>query len=81
MARVCELTGKRPRVGNHVSHSNHKTKRRFSPNLKVKKFFIPELDGWVVLKICTSAMRTIDKKGIYAFLKEQKAKGFDVGIV
>ena len=75
MARVCDLTGKRPMTGNNVSKSNRKTKRRFYPNLQTKKFYIPELKEWITLKVCTSAMRTIDKKGIYQYLKELEAKG------
>lgn len=78
MSKVCELTGKRPRSGNLVSHSNRKTKRRFVPNLKTKRFFIPETGEWVTLKVCTSAMRTMNKLGIYAYLKELKSKGVDV---
>jgi large subunit ribosomal protein L28 len=62
-------------VGNHVSHSNHKTKRRFLPNLQKKRFFVPELNEWIELKVSTSAMRTIDKKGIYVYLKELEKKG------
>lgn len=75
MSRICDLTGKRPMVGNHVSHSNHKTKRRFLPNLQKKRFFVPELNEWIELKVSTSAMRTIDKKGIYVYLKELEKKG------
>ncbi len=75
MSKVCELTGKRPMSGNNVSHSNRKTKRRFLPNLQKKKFYIPEIDQWITLKIATSTMRTIDKKGIYNYLKELEAKG------
>ncbi|MCB0428886.1 MAG: 50S ribosomal protein L28 [Flavobacteriales bacterium] len=76
MARVCEITGKKVIVGNKVSHSNIKTKRTFQPNLQVKKFFIPEEDKWITLKVSTSGLRTINKKGIYACLKEARAKGF-----
>ena len=61
MSKVCQLTGKRPIVGNNVSHSNRKTKRRFLPNLKKKRFFIPETGEWVTLRICTAALRNIDK--------------------
>lgn len=75
MSKVCELTGKRPMSGNKVSHSNRKSRRKFLPNLKNKKFFIPELDEWVELKVCTSALRTINKKGIYTYLKELNKKG------
>jgi len=75
MSRVCQLTGKRMMTGNSVSHSNVKTKRRFYPNLQTKKFYIPEEDTWVVLKVSASAMRTIDKKGISAVLKDAEKKG------
>ena len=75
MSKICDLTGKRPIVGNHVSHSNHKTKRRFYPNLQKKRFFVPELDQWIELKVSTSAIRTINKKGIYNYLKELEKKG------
>ena len=75
MSKVCELTGKRPMFGNTVSHSNRKSKRKFLPNLKKKRFYIPELDEWIELKICTSALRTINKKGIFNYLKELNKKG------
>jgi len=76
MARVCEITGKRPQVGNNVSHANNKTKRRFYPNLQTKRFFVPETGEWVTLKLAAKAIKTISKKGITAVLKEAKAKGF-----
>ena len=79
MSRVCQLTGKRPITGNNVSHSNRKTKRRFLPNLIKKKFYIPETDQWVTLKISTSALRSINKLGVYDYLKKQEAKGVDLG--
>jgi len=63
-------------VGNNVSHSNIKTKRRFYPNLQTKRFYIPEEDKWITLKVSTSALRTINKNGISASLKEARAKGF-----
>ncbi|MBX2845087.1 MAG: 50S ribosomal protein L28 [Saprospiraceae bacterium] len=75
MSKICDLTGKRPMVGNNVSHSKRKTKRRFLPNLQTKRFFIPETGEWITLKIATSALRTIDKKGIYNYLKELESKG------
>ena len=75
MSKVCELTGKGPLFGHSVSHSNRKTKRKFLPNLKKKKFYIPELDEWIELKISASALRTINKKGIYSYLKELAKKG------
>ncbi|NNE26217.1 MAG: 50S ribosomal protein L28 [Saprospiraceae bacterium] len=80
MSRVCQLTGKRPITGNNVSHSNRKTKRRFLPNLHNKKYYIPEIDKWVSLKLSSSAMRTINKVGVYEYLKRQQKAGFDIGI-
>jgi large subunit ribosomal protein L28 len=80
MSRVCQLTGKRPIVGNKVSHSNMKTKRRFLPNLITKRFYIPELDRWEKLKISTSALRNINKLGIYEYLKSLEAKGVKTGV-
>ncbi|WP_124746359.1 50S ribosomal protein L28 [Fluviicola sp.] len=76
MSRVCQLTGKSVMVGNNVSHSNRKTKRKFYPNLLTKKFYVPEDDMYVTLKISASALRTINKKGISACLKEAREKGF-----
>lgn len=78
MARVCQITGKRPRVGNNVSHANNKTKRKFYPNLQKKKFYLPEEDKWITLKVSTSALRTINKNGITAVLKKSKEKGLFV---
>lgn len=75
MARVCDLTGKKAIVGNKVSFSNHKTKRRFNPNLQLKKFYIPEDDMWITLKVSTSAIKNINKKGISAVLKEAVERG------
>ena len=75
MARVCELTGKKPVSGHKISHSNVKSKRKFLPNLQVKKFFIPELDKWVTLKVSAAAIRNIDKRGIYAYLMQLQKKG------
>lgn len=76
MSRVCELTGKRAMVGNNVSHAMNKTKRKFDVNLVKKRFFIPEEDRWVTLKVSTSAIKNINKKGISAVLKEAREKGF-----
>ncbi|HLP31969.1 MAG TPA: 50S ribosomal protein L28 [Bacteroidia bacterium] len=75
MSRVCDLTGKKAIVGNHVSHSNHRVKRKFYPNLQVKKFWLPEENRWITLKVSTSAMRTINKKGISACLNDLIKKG------
>ena len=76
MSRVCELTGKRAMVGNNVSHAMNKTKRKFSVNLVKKRFYIPEEDSWVTLKVSTSALKTINKIGITAAIKDAKSKGF-----
>jgi large subunit ribosomal protein L28 len=75
MSRICDLTGKRPLKGHYVSHSNVKTNRRFYPNLQVKKFFVPELNQWIMLKLSMAALRTIDKKGIFQYLKDMERKG------
>ena len=80
MAKVCDLTGKRPITGNNVSHSNRKTKRRFLPNLQKKRFFIPETGQWVTLKVSTQAIRNINKLGVYAYLKKLERKGVDTGV-
>jgi len=75
MSRVCEITGKRAMVGNNVSHAMNKTKRKFSVNLIKKRFYIAEEDRWVTLKLSTTALKTINKKGITAVLKDAKVKG------
>ena len=75
MARVCQVTGKKPIVGNKVSHSNIKTKRRFLPNLQTKRFFFVEEDRWVTLKVSTEAIRTINKNGLASVIKEMRAAG------
>lgn len=75
MARVCQITGKRPQVGNNVSHANNRTKRRFYPNLQKKRFYVPEEDKWITLKLSSKAIKNINKLGISAVLKEAKAKG------
>lgn len=75
MARICDLTGKKAMVGNSVSFSNKKTKRKFHPNLQTKKFFVPELGEWITLKVSTSAIRTIDKLGISAAIEKAIRKG------
>ena len=75
MSRVCELTGKKAMVGNNVSHAVNKTKRKFHANLVKKRFYIPEEDRWVTLKVSARALKTINKKGISAVLKEAKANG------
>ncbi|MFN3908998.1 MAG: 50S ribosomal protein L28 [Flavobacterium sp.] len=75
MSRVCQLTGKRAMVGNNVSHAMNKTKRKFSVNLHRKRFFLPEENKWITLRVAASTMRTINKNGITAVIKEAKAQG------
>ncbi len=75
MSRVCQVTGKVPVSGNHVSHSNIKTKRRFLPNLQKKRFFLAEEDKWVTLKLSTDAIRTINKRGLFNVVKDLRAQG------
>ena len=80
MSRECQLTGKKPLTGNKVSHTNMKTKRRFLPNLQKKSFFIPETGQTVQLTVSTSAIRNIDKLGLYDYLVRLKAEGVHTGI-
>ena len=75
MSRVCELTGKKAMFGNNVSHAMNKTRRRFNANLLKKRFYIPEEDKWITLKVSAAALKTINKIGISAAIKEAKAKG------
>lgn len=76
MSKVCEITGKKVIVGNNVAHSHLKTRRKFYPNLHVKKFYIPETDEWIILKVSSAGIRIINKKGISATLKEAREKGY-----
>ena len=76
MSRVCELTGKKAMVGNNVSHALNRTKRKFNANLMTKRFYIPEEDKWVTLKVSASALKKINRKGIAAVIKEAREKGF-----
>jgi len=78
MARVCQVTGKKPIIGNKVSFSNRKTKRRFLPNLQTKRFFLVEEDRWVTLKLTADAISTINKNGLYNVVKELRAKGQEI---
>lgn len=80
MSRVCKLSGKRPRSGNNVSFSQKKTKRRFIPNLQIKKIYIPELDREVRIRMSVRAMRTVDKIGLMPYLKKQGLKLQEVQI-
>lgn len=74
--KICQITGKTAQTGNHVSHSNHKTKRTFEVNLQKKKFFVPETGEWVTLTVSAAGIRDINKKGISVCLKEAKDAGF-----
>ncbi|WP_316831230.1 50S ribosomal protein L28 [Pedobacter aquatilis] len=76
MSRVCDLTGKKAMIGNNVSHSNVKTKRKFNPNLQLQKFYIPEENRWITLKVSTSAIKTINKVGISEAINRFVKKGF-----
>lgn len=76
MSKICQVTGKKMMVGNNVSHSHAKTKRRFYPNLFTKRFYLPEEDRWIVLKVSASGIRNINKNGLLNVLKDAKAKGF-----
>ena len=78
MARVCQVTGKRPITGNKVSHSNIKTKRRFLPNLQTKRYFLAEEDRWVTLKLSSEAIRTINKNGLQSVLKQMRSEGVKI---
>ncbi|MFM1877524.1 MAG: hypothetical protein RLZZ241_390 [Bacteroidota bacterium] len=75
MSKVCEITGKKAQTGNNVSFSINKTKRKFDVNLTKKRFYIPEEDRWITLKVSARAIKTINKKGISAVLKEAQQKG------
>ena len=73
--RVCDLTGKRPMVGNNVSHANNKTRRRFLPNLHNHRFWVESENRYVRLRVSNAALRTIDKNGIDAVLADMRARG------
>lgn len=78
MARVCQVTGKKPQYGNNVSHANNKTKRRFLPNLQYRRFWLENEKRWISLRITCNALRTIDKKGIDVVLAEMRARGEEI---
>ena len=78
MARVCEVTGKGPMVGNNVSHANNKTKRRFLPNLQHRRFWVESENRWVNMRVSQHGLRTIDKKGIDVVIAEMRARGVDI---
>lgn len=76
MSRVCELTGKKAMSGNNVSFSNKKNKRKFNVNLMKKRFYLPEEDRWITLRVSASALKNINKKGLATVIKEARANGF-----
>lgn len=76
MSRVCQITGKKAMIGNNVSHSKRRTKRKFDVNLFKKKFYMPDEDRWVQLTVSAAGMRTINKKGVKVALSEAQEKGF-----
>ena len=75
MSKVCQISGKKVQFGNNVSKAINKTKRRFNANIITKRFYIPEEDRWNKLKVSTTVLKTINKKGISAVLKDAKSKG------
>jgi large subunit ribosomal protein L28 len=75
MARICQVTGKKPMLGNNVSHANNKSRRRFLPNLQYRRFWVERENRWVSLRVSQAGLRTIDKKGIEAVLDELRARG------
>lgn len=76
MSRICQITGKKPLSGHNVSHSNKKSKRKFLPNLQMKKFYLTSEDKWITLKVSTAGLRTINKIGLEESLKRAKNKGY-----
>ena len=78
MSRVCDVTGKKPMFGNNVSHAHNKSRRRFNINLQKKKFWFPDENRYITLRISTKGMRVIDKKGITKVVKDLRAKGIKV---
>jgi large subunit ribosomal protein L28 len=77
MSKICQLTGTKPLVGNNVSHSKRRTKRRFNPNLQTKRIYVREIDTWIKVKLTTRALRNMEKIGTFKYLKQQIAAGFD----
>jgi large subunit ribosomal protein L28 len=78
MSKICQITGKKAVVGNNVSHSKRRTKRKFHPNLFSKRYYLPEEERWISLKISAAGMRLINKRGLAAALKEATEKGYIV---
>ena len=78
MARVCQVTGKKPIVGNHVSHANNKTKRRYLPNLQYRKFWVESENRWVKMRLTNAGLRLIDKKGLDVVLADMRSRGIAI---
>jgi large subunit ribosomal protein L28 len=78
MSRVCQVTGKAPTVGNHVSHANNKTKRRYLPNLQYRRFWVESENRWVKMRLTSAGLRLIDKKGLDVVLADMRARGENV---
>jgi large subunit ribosomal protein L28 len=76
MSQICQITGKKAIIGNNVSHSKRRTKKKFSPNLVDKRFYLPEEDRWIKLRVSTQAIRTINKNGLKSTLEKAKSQGF-----
>ncbi|MCE9642342.1 MAG: 50S ribosomal protein L28 [Betaproteobacteria bacterium] len=76
--RLCDVTGKKPQLGNHVSHANNKTRRRFLPNLQNRRFWVETENRWVNMRVSQHGLRTIDKKGIDVVIAEMRARGVDI---
>lgn len=78
MSRICQVTGKKPMLGNNVSHANNKTRRRFLPNLQYRRFWVEAENRWVSLRVSQAGLRTIDRKGIEAVLAEIRARDKEI---
>jgi large subunit ribosomal protein L28 len=78
MSRVCRVTGKKPMMGNNVSHANNKTRRRFLPNLQYRRFWVEAENRWISLRVSQAGLRTIDRKGIETVLAEIRARGEEI---
>ena len=75
MSRVCQVTGKKPMLGNNVSHANNKTRRRFLPNLQYRRIWVESENRWISIRLSQAGLRTIDRKGIDVVLAEMRARG------
>jgi large subunit ribosomal protein L28 len=78
MSRVCQVTGKKPMIGNNVSHANNKTRRRFLPNLQYRRIWVESENRWISLRLSQAGLRTIDHKGIDVVLAEMRARGVQI---